>query len=94
MKYKARKGVILTSICDQYLLIAAKEARVDCPYVSEINETFADCWKLLEKGTDQEQIVQELMKEYETDNAAQLKKDVDQMIQLLLEQGYIIGKEE
>ena len=41
--------VELVEICGEYLLIATREARDVCPYVSQINESAAIFWKLLDK---------------------------------------------
>ena len=90
MIYKAKSGIVLTTICDQYVLIASRTARNDSPFISEINETFADCWKELEKGTSFDELIQYMMTEYEIEDLEALKSDIHRFLTMLSEQGYVI----
>ena len=49
--FKPREGVELVEICGEYLLVATKDARETCPFVTQINKAAADYWKLLD-GAD------------------------------------------
>ena len=49
-QYKRRPGVVLLTIDGEHLLVATKEAREHCPYVTQINDAAADCWRLMEKS--------------------------------------------
>ncbi len=49
-QYKLRPGVVLTEVCGEYLLIATKEAKAFCPFVTQINEQAAAFWRILEKA--------------------------------------------
>ncbi len=42
-------GVELLEICGEYLLVATKDARDKCPYVTQINKSAANYWKLFDK---------------------------------------------
>ena len=44
-----RPDVELLEICGEYLLVATREARDACPYVTQINEVAASYWKLLDQ---------------------------------------------
>ena len=92
MKYKARKGIVLTTICDQYVLVAAKKAQdtYSCPYVTQINDTAASCWRLLENAISIDEITTHLMEEYEIDHSSLVKNDVVRLIQEFEKNGYII----
>ncbi len=92
--YKTRKGIVLTSICGQYVLVAAKKARENCPYVTQINETAADCWRLLENGSTSEALTTYLIEEYDAEDASLVKEDVDRLLETYLEEGYITQTEE
>lgn len=94
MMYKTRKGIVLTSICGQYVLVAAKKARENCPYVTQINETAADCWRLLENGSTSEALTTYLIEEYDAEDASLVKEDVDRLLETYLEEGYITQTEE
>ena len=45
---RPREGVELVEICGEYLLVATKEARDHCPFVTQINKSAADYWRLLD----------------------------------------------
>lgn len=47
-KYKRRPGVVLLRICGEYLLVATKDARDLCPYVTQINNSAATYWDLFD----------------------------------------------
>ena len=44
-----RPGVELLEISGEYLLVATKDARDACPYVTQINEAAAEYWRLLDR---------------------------------------------
>ena len=94
MKYKTGKGIILTEICGKYLLVAAKEAVADCPYMTEVNDTTAECWKLMERGISTEEMTEQLIREYEIEDTEQVKADVSSLVSQLNEMGYIHQMEE
>ena len=69
-RYETRPGVVLTNICGEYMLLAAKAAREYCPYMTQLNESSAFLWRLLESGADLGLI-------FDTDNRVQLVVDKD-----------------
>ena len=48
--YRRRPGVELLEICGEHLLVAAGEARGLCPYVTQINDSGASLWKILDSS--------------------------------------------
>ena len=46
--YKRRPDVELLEVCGEYLLAAAGEARGKCPYITQINASAAELWRVLE----------------------------------------------
>ena len=64
ISYTIRKGVLLTSICGEYLLVADRDARRNCPYVRRINETAAFLWKRLEDSASETDLIQALIDGY------------------------------
>lgn len=46
--YKRTAGVEMLEVCGEYLLAATGEARGKCPYVTQINASAAEFWRLLE----------------------------------------------
>ena len=90
--YKIRQGAVLTEINGGYYLIAAKEARRKCPYITAINETGAYIWKELEKGKTEKEIEQKIRQEYRT--AEEVSGVIREYIKTLKRNGYISGGEE
>lgn len=87
MKYKVRPGITLVTICDEYMLVAGKDAREYCPKAAQINETAALIWKQIELEKSEKEIVEAIGEEYETDNAELV---IREYIQTLAENGYLI----
>ena len=54
--FKRRPGVELLEISGEYLLVATKEARDKCSYVTQINEAAAVYWKLLDDAYSVDQL--------------------------------------
>ncbi len=89
--YIKRKGVIVTEICEQYLLAACKEAREYCPYITEINETSAYIWNCMssEKGVSSKQLLQAVLKEYEIDDLALAEQTIQEFLDEMIRCGYV-----
>ena len=90
MRYRTKKGIVLTSVCGQYVLVAAKKVRESCPYLTQINDTMASCWRLLENGSTEDELANHLLEEYETDDSSLVREDIRRLLEQLLEAGYII----
>ena len=61
--YRRRPGVELLTICGEYLLVATKEARESCPYVTQINQLAAEYWQLMEDACTTPELVGRIMKQ-------------------------------
>lgn len=88
-KYKTRVGVVLGNICNDHILIAAKEARDHCPYITELNDIGAYIYKHLEDGYTDEQIIEEIQKEYEFESDQNISDSIIGFIEELKTMGYI-----
>ena len=86
---KLRKGVLLINICDQYVLVAGKEARKYCRYITELNDTGAFIWKQIEQCKNVVQIIAEIQKEFDVDDDEEIKKYVFSFIRQLKDNGYL-----
>lgn len=91
--YKTRPGVVLASICGEYLLISGKGARDICPYATQINETSADLWRCLERGATFEQLFEALSEAYEIEDPDAAKEGIRSFLDQMQETGYLKGKE-
>ena len=87
--YQTIPGVVQTSIAGEYLLVAAKEAREHCPYVTEINESSAFLWRQLKTGCSLEGLLFAVSEEYEVGDIEEIRPVVEDFIREMLELGYI-----
>lgn len=92
MKYRTRKGIVLTSVCGQYVLVAAKRAREHCPYLTQINDTMASCWQMLENGSTEEELTKRLLNEFDAEETL-IRDDVKSLVKQLLDADYILPAE-
>ena len=91
--FKTRPGIVLTRICDQSILVAAYEARKYCPYTMILNESGAAIWECLEAGKDLLGIKEYLLDEFEIPNEIDLNEMVDNYINILYSNGYLLDEE-
>ena len=89
-RYKTRPGVVLTTIAGQFILVAAKPLRNLCPYITQINETAAFCWRILEQGSDLDELKEKISAEYEITDSEELQRDIEALLGQLLENNYLI----
>ena len=94
MRYKTRPGVVLTSICGEYVLVAAKRNLPLCPYVTEINETSAFLWEHLISGATLEELESAVAEEYEIEDPAQAHDAILAFIEQMTELHYLLPKEQ
>ncbi|MBQ6116867.1 MAG: PqqD family protein [Oscillospiraceae bacterium] len=93
-RYKTRPGVVLTSICGEYVLVAAKSVWELCPYVTELNETSAFLWEHLRGGADLDGLMTALNEEYELDDPATARQAVEAFLRQMLELNYLLPEEQ
>ncbi len=91
---KIRPGVILTEICGEHVLVAAKEAREVCPYVSMISESGAFIWRQISRGAKSSDLLPLVLEEYEIEDPEQAKTMMNGFIRQMLESGYLLKEGE
>lgn len=94
MRYKTRPGVVLTPICGEYLLVAARSLLGECPYVTQINETSAFLWQRMIPGATREELLQAVTEEYEVDDTAACEAAIDSFLKQMLETGCLLEEKE
>ena len=87
--YHTIAGVVQASVAGGYFLVAAKEARGNCPYITEINETSAFLWKQLEKGCTIGELLSAVMQEYDVENPEETREIVESFVREIQELGYL-----
>ena len=91
--YKTRRGIVLTEICGEYVLISAKALRGICPYLTQINESSAFIWKRLADGATLKELVSAVEDEYETRGIDETKAVIEDLIRDMLEMNYLESME-
>ena len=94
MKYTVRKGIVLTAVCDQQLLVASVAAREYCPYVTRITETAAYIWEKLEQNYSLEQLYSAIREDFDTGEGEDIESMVNEYLLQLENSGYLIRREE
>ncbi|MBQ3424395.1 MAG: PqqD family protein [Oscillospiraceae bacterium] len=92
-RYVTRPGVVLTSICGEHMLLAAKAAREHCPYMTQLNESSAFLWRKLEDGAAAEDLLRAVLEEYEIAEP-EARKAIDSFLEQMLQHGYLLRKGE
>ena len=89
-RYRTQSGVVLTTIDGQYILVSAKSVRDKCPYTTQINETAAFCWRILEQGAGLDELCAAMQQEYEIDDPDALRADLVELLAQLESANYLI----
>ncbi len=88
-RYRTRPGVVLTEIAGEYLLVSVKALLDTCPYLTQLNESSAFLWRLLEDGADPDELAAAVAAEYELDNPEEAMEDIRGFLQEMTEMNYI-----
>lgn len=91
--YKTRPGVVLTEIAGEYVLVAARSLLDRCPYVTQINESSAFLWRLLEQGANTAELEAAVAEEYEIENGDETRAEIQAFVQQMIEMNYLISFE-
>lgn len=89
MKYYTRKGIVMTSVGEQQVLVSAVSLHDQVPYVTNINDTTATLWEKMVHGATKDELIACIMEEYEVENEPAVREDIDRVLRQLSEQNYI-----
>lgn len=81
---KIKNDYILKKIAGNYVVVPVRSRAVDFSGVIKLTESGALLWRLLESGAERDELIAELLNEYEVD-AARAGADVDRFIASLRE---------
>ena len=93
-RYKARRGVVLTTVCGEHLLVAVKGLKDVCPFVTTLNESSAFLWKRLETGASEEELLAAVAEEYEVEDSESARAMIRDFLKQMLEMHYLETQEE
>ena len=85
---KVKEGFMLKQVCDEFMVVPVGAASVDFEWVIRLNETGALLWKLLEKGATKEDMLKNILDEYDV-SASVASADIDTFIFKLNDAGII-----
>lgn len=85
---KIKKGFILREIADNYVVVAVGEMVKNFSGVINLNETGAFIWKKLEKGAEKEDIIEDMLNQYDV-NKDDATRDVETFITKIKEAGLL-----
>lgn len=85
---KVKEGFMLKQVCDEFMVVPVGAASVDFKSVIRLNETGALLWKLLEKGATKEDMLKNILDEYDV-SASVASADIDTFILKLNDAGII-----
>ena len=94
MVFKARSGVLLTEVCGEYILVAARSARHFCPFVTVLNESSAFIWKYLVDGASLADLESAVSEEYEIDEPVKVRSLLMDLLEKLETNGYLLRMEQ
>lgn len=87
---KIHPGYMLRQVMDVYAIIGIGREAYNPNQIMSVNETGAFLWHLLENGAERQELVDALLREYETDEQT-AAKDVDAFLGQLREKALIDG---
>ena len=85
---KVKEGFMLKQVCDEFMVVPVGAASVDFKSVIRLNETGAFLWKILENGATKEDMLKDILDEYDVP-ADVASADIDTFILKLNEAGII-----
>lgn len=85
---KIKEGYLLREVDDQWVVVPLGENVVELNGIMAVSESGAFLWKMLESGTEESDMVQALLMEYETD-AETAREDVEDFLAYLILSGLI-----
>lgn len=92
-RYKAREGVVLTTVCGESLLVSARALRDICPFVTVLNDSSAFLWSRLRVGASLMELENAVREEYEIDDPLTVRKVIEDFIRQMLELNYLLEEE-
>ena len=81
---KIKNNFVLKKIAGSFMVVPVRTRAVDFSGIIKLSESGAFLWKLLEKGADREELIAEMLKEYDVDEST-AAADIDRFIEKLSE---------
>ncbi len=78
---RTKEGFILQKMLDAYMIIAIGKAGEQFHDILKTNETGAFYWRMLQKGTTVEEMVEESLQRFENLSAEEAREDIEAFLQ-------------
>ena len=88
-RYKCRDGVVLTHVCGETLLVAARSLGGQCPYVTILNDSSAFLWQRLKDGATAGELEEAVNREFEVEDPSEIRGFIESFLQQMNEQHYL-----
>ena len=85
---KIKNGFITKKVAGDVIVIPAEQALVDFKAIITLNETGAYLWELLKEDTSREKLLEDMLKEYDSDEKT-LSADINEFLSVLEEKGLL-----
>ncbi len=85
---KVKEGFMLKQVCDEFMVVPVGAASVDFKSVIRLNETGAFLWRILENGATKEDMLKDILDEYDVP-ADVASADIDAFILKLNDAGIV-----
>lgn len=85
---RIREGFILRQVLDIYAVIGVGSEAYMPNRIMSVNETGAFLWRMLENGAEKQELIDALLREYDTDPQT-AEKDVDAFLKEMQDKGLI-----
>ncbi|MBQ3463812.1 MAG: PqqD family protein [Clostridia bacterium] len=76
---KVKDDFVLRKVADSYVVVPVNKLTLDFNGIITLNETGAFLFERLQQGTDREQLLQELLAEYDV-SPEKAEKDIDEFL--------------
>lgn len=88
-RYRTRPGIVLAEIAGEYLLVATKALLDTCPYLTQLNESAAFLWRLLQDGAAESELAEAAAAAYELDGPGEAIEGVRGFLREMIDMNYV-----
>lgn len=93
-RYKCRDGVVMTHVCGETLLVAARSLSGQCPYVTILNDSSAFLWERLKSGATAKELEEAVCDSYEVEDLSAIHGLIEAFLKQMNEHHYLIVMEQ
>ena len=88
-RYQTRPGVVLAEIAGEFLLVSPVALWDTCPYMTQLNESSAFLWRLLERGATADELAAAASQAYELDSPEDAVEGIRGFLREMIDMNYV-----